>query len=88
MEISLSALKENPALYFEIAKTTDVIVTKRNKRIGRIVSEDSALRTDRRRAIDTLIGSVEFPAEYDDPDYDTSYGLIRDAAFKDKGLLT
>ena len=87
MDISLSTLKENPARYFEIAKTVDVIVTRRGKRLGRIVSEEKAAKTDKQRAIEALIGSVPFPSEYDDPNYDPNYELLRDAAYKNRGLL-
>lgn len=80
MNISLSELKENPSKYFELAKFGDVIITKRNKRIGRIVSEEKAAKTDKQRAIDALIGSVAFPPEYDDPNYDPDYELLREAA--------
>lgn len=87
MDISLSTLKANPAKYFEIAKTDDVIVTRRGERIGRIVSEEKAAKTDKQRAIEALIGSVPFPAEYNDPDYDPDYELLREAVYKDRGLL-
>ena len=87
MNIPLSTLKENPAKYFELSKTADVIVTKRGKRLGRIVSEEKAARSDRQRAIEALIGSVPFPAEYGDQNYDPDYELLREAAYKDRGLL-
>ncbi|MCL1816274.1 MAG: type II toxin-antitoxin system Phd/YefM family antitoxin [Clostridiales bacterium] len=87
MNISLSALKENPAKYFEFAKNADVIVTRRGERIGRIVSEEKAARSDKRRAIEALIGSVTFPVEYNDSNYDPDYELLREAAYKDRGLL-
>lgn len=87
MNVSLSALKENPAKYFELAKISDVIVTKRGERIGRIVSEEKAAKTDKQRAIEALVGSVPFPAEYSDPNYDPDYELLREAACKDRGLL-
>ena len=87
MNISLSTLKENPAKYFEIARITDVIVTKHGERIGRIVSEEKAAKSDKQRAIEALIGSVTFPPEYDDPNYDPNYELLREAAYKDRGLL-
>ena len=86
-QLSLSILKENPAKYFEIAQNTDVIVTKRGKRIGRIISEERAAKSDKQRAIEALIGKVPFPQEYNDPDYDPDYELLREAAYKDKGLL-
>jgi len=87
MDISLSALKENPSRYFEIAKTTDVIITKRGKRLGRIIGEERAAKTDKQQAIEALIGSVSFPPEYDDPDYDPDYELLRESAYRDRGLL-
>ena len=87
MNISLSALKESPAKYFELAKTADVVVTKRGERIGRIVNEEKASRSDKQRAIEALIGSVPFPSEYDDPNYDPDYELLREATYKDRGLL-
>ncbi|MDR0424085.1 MAG: type II toxin-antitoxin system Phd/YefM family antitoxin [Clostridiales Family XIII bacterium] len=87
MNISLSTLKENPAKYFEMAKTADVIVTRRGEPLGRIVSEEKAARSDRRRAIEALIGTVPLPPEYDDPDYDPDYVLLREADYKDRGLL-
>jgi len=87
MNISLSTLKENPAKYFDLAKTADVIVTRRGERIGRIVSEEKAARSDKQRAIEALIGSVPFPSEYDDPNHDPDYELLREAAYKDRGML-
>ena len=87
MNISLSTLKENPAKYFELAKTADVIVTRRGERLGRIVCEEKATRADKQRAIEALIGSVPFPSEYDDPNYDPNYDLLRESAYKDRGLL-
>ena len=87
MDVQLSELKTNPAKYFDLSKMGDIIVLRRGKRIGRIVSEEKAAKLEKRRAIEALIGSVRFPAEYDDPDYDPDYDLLREAAYKDKGLL-
>ena len=87
MDISLSALKENPSRYFEIAKTTDVIITKRGKHMDCIIGEEKAAKTDKQQAIGALIGSVSFPPEYDDPDYDPDYELLRESAYRDRGLL-
>ena len=87
MNVSLSVFKENPAKYFEIAKTADVVVTKRGKRIGRIISEDKAVKSEKQLAIEALIGSVSLTIEYDDPNYDHDYELLREAAYKDRGLL-
>ena len=87
MHVPLSVFKENPAKYFELAKTTDVVVTKRGERIGRIISEEKAARSDKQQAIEALVGSVPFPSEYHDPNYDPDYELLREAAYKDRGLL-
>ena len=87
MNISLSTLKENPNKYFELAKIADVIVTRRGKRIGRIVSEEKAAKSDKQRAVEALLGSLQLPPEYNDPDYDPDYELLREAAYKDRGLL-
>jgi prevent-host-death family protein len=87
MNIPLSELKENPMKYFEIAKRTDVIVTRRGERVGRLVGEERAAKADRRRAIEALIGSAKCPIEYDKPKYDPDYELLREAAYKDKGLI-
>ena len=87
MDVSLSVLKVNPAKYFELAKTADVIITRRGVRIGRIVSEERAARSDKQRAIEALIGSVPFPPEYNDTNHDPDYELLRESAYKDRGLL-
>jgi hypothetical protein len=49
--------------------------------------EEVAMRSDKKRAIEALIGSVPLPPEYDDPNYDPDYELLREAAYKDRGLL-
>ena len=87
MHVSLTVFKANPAKYFEIAQRTDVVVTRRGERIGRIVSEEKAARAEKRRAIEALIGSIALPPEYDDPDHDPDYALLRESAYRDRGLL-
>ena len=87
MNVPLSTLKENPIKYFELAKTTDVIITRRGKRLGRIISEEKAAVSEKRRAIEALIGSAAFPPEYGDPSYDPDYETLREAAYRDRGLL-
>ena len=57
------------------------------ERIGRIVSEEKAAKSDKQRAIEALVGSVPFPEEYNDPNHDPDYELLREAAYKDRGLL-
>ena len=87
MNVSLSIFKENPAKYFELAKTADVIVTRRGKRLGRVVNEENAAKSDMQRAIEALIGSVAFPSDYDNRSYDPDYEIIREAACEERGLL-
>ena len=87
MVVPLSVLKENPAKYFYLAKTNDIIITKRGKRLGRIVNEETAMTSNKRRAIEELIGSAVFPPEYNDPNHDPDYDLLRESSFKDRGLL-
>ena len=87
MSITLSELKENPAKYFELAKQGDIIVTRRGVRLGRIISEEKAERSDKQRAIEALIGSVTFPLEYSDQNYDSDYDILREAIKRDRGLL-
>ncbi len=87
MYIQLSELKTNPVKYFDLAKTTEVIVTRHGQRIGRIISEEEAVKADRKRAVDALIGSVELPPAYDDPSYDPHYEQLREAAYRERGLL-
>jgi hypothetical protein len=87
MLVKLSELKTNPSRYFNLAKTADIIVTRHGQRLGRIVCEEEAARTEKQRAIEALIGSVRFPPEYGDPSYDPDYERLREAAYKDRGLL-
>ena len=37
--------------------------------------------------VESLIGSANFPPEYDDPNYDPEYELAREAAYRAKGLI-
>jgi prevent-host-death family protein len=83
MSVSMSDLKANPSKYFELANTMNIIVTRRGKPIGSIGGKKSA----KMLAVEALIGSVKFPPEYDDPNYDPDYELLREAAYKDRGLL-
>ena len=87
MYIKLSELKANPAKYFDFARTREVIVTRHGRRLGRIVCEEEAAKSDKKKAVDALIGSVVFPQEYDDPNYDPDYDKLREAAYKDRGML-
>ncbi|MDR1192618.1 MAG: hypothetical protein LBK98_00355 [Peptococcaceae bacterium] len=83
MNVSLSVLKANPAKYFDLANTTSVIVTRRGKAIGSIGGKKSA----KALAVEALIGSADFPPEYDDPSYDPDYELARRLDYKARGLI-
>ena len=86
-EYPIIFIKEKPGKYFKLANATEIIITRRGRWIGRIISEESIANVVRHQAIDTLIGSVLFPEEYDDPDFDPDYELLRKAAYRDRGLL-
>jgi len=84
MNITLSALKKNPAKYFEIAKTADVIITKHGERFGRIVGEEKAARSERLNAFDELLQYVKtLPSVPDKIIYDKD----REERLREKGVL-
>jgi hypothetical protein len=83
MIVSLSALKANPAKYFDLASTRNIIVTRRGKAIGSIVGKKPA----KLLAIEALLGSGDFSAEYDDPNFDPDYEEAREADYKARGLI-
>jgi hypothetical protein len=83
MNVPLSVLKTNPAKYFDLANTTNIIVTRRGKAIGSIAGKKSA----KVLAVEALIGSADFPSEYDDPNFDPDYELAREADYRARGLI-
>lgn len=84
MDISLSTLKENPAKYFELAKTTDVVVTRRGERLGRIVSEEKAAKLERMNAFDELMQFVRTMPSVPD---DTVYDAEKEERLRERGLI-
>ncbi len=84
MDISLSTLKENPAKYFELAKTTDVVVTRRGERLGRIVSEEKAAKLERMNAFDELMQFVRTTPSVPD---DTVYDAEKEERLRERGLI-
>ena len=62
MQVPLSALKINPAKYFELASKQEIVVTKNGKRVGRILGE----RPDKAEAARAFIGSIKSDRDYDD----------------------
>jgi hypothetical protein len=83
MNVSLSSLKASPAKYFELANTVNIIVTRRGKPVGSIVGR----KTAKALAVEALIGSADFPPEYDDPSYDKDYEFAREADYSAGGLI-
>lgn len=84
MHIQLSELKINPAKYFDLAKTTDVVVTKHGQRIGRIICEKEAAELDRAKAFVELMELVKTTPSLPD---DTVYDPIKEERLREKGLL-
>jgi hypothetical protein len=83
MNVSLSVLKTNPAKYFDLANATNIIVTRRGKAIGSIVGAKSA----KLLAVEALIGSADFPSEYDNSSVDPDYELARQADYEARGVV-
>ena len=84
MNITLSALKENPAKYFEIAKTAEVIVMRRGKRLCRIFCEEKAAKTERQQAFDALMKCVR--SDQSAPDGKV-YDATKEERLRERGLL-
>lgn len=84
MYIQLSELKTNPAKYFDLAKTCEIIVTRHGQRIGRIVSEENATRLERLNAFDELMQFVKSTPSVPD---NTVYNADTEERLKERGLL-
>lgn len=84
MYIQLSELKTNPAKYFDLAKTCDVIVTRHGQKIGRIVSEENAAKLERLNAFDELMQFVKTTPSVPDS---TVYDADAEERLKERGLL-
>lgn len=84
MYIQLSELKTNPAKYFDLAKTCDVIVTRHGQKIGRIVSEENAAKLERMNAFDELMQLVKTTPSVPDS---TVYDADAEERLKERGLL-
>ena len=84
MYIQLSELKTNPAKYFDLAKTCEVIVTRHGQRLGRIVSEENAAKLERLNAFDELMEFVKTTPSVPD---DTVYNAETEERLKKRGLL-
>ncbi|MDR3296345.1 MAG: type II toxin-antitoxin system Phd/YefM family antitoxin [Clostridiales Family XIII bacterium] len=84
MYVQLSELKTNPAKYFDLAKTFDVIVTRHGQRLGRVVCEEKAANAERANAFDELMALVkETPSEPDAAAYDP----VKEERLCERGLL-
>ncbi|MDR0857888.1 MAG: type II toxin-antitoxin system Phd/YefM family antitoxin [Oscillospiraceae bacterium] len=96
MTVSIGTLKSNPAKFFELAASTEVIVTRRGKPLGRIISEkpitESAEQKRKREAFERLKEFAKMasplPDEYKDPNYDPYYDLLKEEYFREKGWIT
>ena len=84
MYIQLSELKTNPAKYFDLAKTCEVIVTRHGQRLGRIVSEENAAKLERLNAFNELMEFVKTTTSATDH---TVYDTSTEERLKERGLL-
>lgn len=84
MYIQLSELKTNPAKYFDLAKTCDIIVTRHGRRLGRIVSEEKAAEQERLNAFDELMQFVKTSPSVPDS---TVYDADKEERLRKRGLL-
>jgi len=84
MDVQLSRLKENPAKYFAMSNTADIIVTRRGKRLGRIICEEKAARLERLNAFDELIHCAKTAKSVPD---ETVYDADKENRLREKGLL-
>lgn len=84
MYIQLSELKTNPAKYFDLAKSCDIIVTRHGQRLGRIVSEEKAAEQERRNAFDELMQYVKTTPSVPDS---TVYDADKEERLRNRGLL-
>jgi prevent-host-death family protein len=84
MYIQLSELKTNPAKYFDLAKTVEVIVTRHGQRIGRIICEEKAARLEKLNAFDELMRFVGSSPSIPDS---TVYDTYKEERLRERGLL-
>jgi prevent-host-death family protein len=87
MDISINALRSNPQKYFNMAQTLDVTITFHGKPLGRIVPESDGKKAERKNAIAALQRMIKLPKQYSNPDYDPDYEVLREAAYRDRGLI-
>ena len=84
MNVPLSVLKTNPAKYFELARTVDIIVTRRGRRLGRVICEERAERLEREGAFDELMHYVKATPSIPD---NTVYDAAKEDNLRERGLL-
>jgi hypothetical protein len=84
MYIKLSELKTNPAKYFGLSKTLEIIVTRRGQRLGRIVCEEKAAKLERLNAFDELMQYVRTSPSAPDS---TVYDAKKEERLRERGLL-
>jgi hypothetical protein len=83
MLIQISELKTNPAKYFDLSKLGDVIVIRDGQRLGRIVCEEKAAKSDKQKKIEDFF-DMSYPVS--EPD-DTVYDVYKEERLREKGLL-
>jgi hypothetical protein len=84
MYIKISELKANPSKYFDLSKTDDIIVTRHAQRLGRIVCEEKAAKSDRLNAYDELMQIVRTSPSVPDS---TVYDADKEKRLRERGLL-
>jgi hypothetical protein len=84
MEITLSVLKEDPAKYFDMSRSIDVIVTRHGQRLGRIVCEERAVKLERLSVYDELMQFVRTSPSVPDS---TVYDADKEERLRERGLL-
>jgi prevent-host-death family protein len=84
MYIQITELKANPSKYFDLSKAGDVIVTRHGKRLGRIVCEEKAAKSDRLNAYDELMQIVRTAKSVPD---NTVYDADKEERLRARGVL-
>ena len=80
MQISISELKTNIGKYIDSSNEQDIYITKNGKQVAKIVST----RRDKEAEMQSLFGIAKLAPEYDDPNYDLDYKVLREERIKRK----
>jgi len=74
MQVALSELKINVGKYVNLAQTQDILVTRNGRLVAKIVGTEDSKVEDMK----SLFGITKLPKEYNDPNYDPDYELLRE----------